>query len=106
MRPCKYDHAQIISLHEQGYSAKQIKEMIGAKSIDHLRKVIWLHKHGNDVRPQLVPGAKTETPVKLDRGKVLALSNAGWDVEKIYDEFSGRYPIEEIKEAISSHGKD
>ena len=98
-----FDHDMIYRLDAEGYSATEIAEMIGAKSNYHVRELIRNHRRETDPnwrvckargRPQ-----KTEV-IPLDVGKVRALRRAGWSLPKIYNEFSGRFTMERISEAL------
>lgn len=81
------DVDRILELYEQGYDYYYIMEEVGAKSpqaIETLlkRKKLFVSRKG------------------LDVNKVKALAKAGWDLEKIYGEFSGKYKREEIERAM------
>lgn len=103
VRTRQFDHADIIRMDQEGLTPAEIANVIGAKSTYHLRKIIRDHKRGIDPewRAKQKPGVSKPEFIPLDVGKVKALQKAGWTLNDIYREFSGRYPVEQIKEAMT-----
>ena len=87
----RYDRAQLADLCEQGYTAKEIAERVGAASIQYVKEVLA----GMGLCP-----AEPPKNGELDIPKVKALSRAGWSVEKIRNEFGYQFTADQIEEAI------
>lgn len=92
-----FDHDMIYRLDAEGYSATEIAEMIGAKSNYHVRELIRNHRRETDPNWRVCRGrSRKQDTLPIDAGKVRALRKAGWSLSKIYNEFSGKFPMEEI----------
>lgn len=83
--PKTVDWQQVCSLYEAGYDINTISDIV-KRSPTLIRHV--LYKSGR------------VDPDGLDGGKCRALAKAGWSIDKIHDEFSGRFTKEEIRKAL------
>ncbi len=90
---CRKKHARMVKDHENGMSLEDIRQKYNYATLGAVRYV--LRKHGKD--PE-TPGRWGDRP--LDVPKVMALQRAGWQMDKIVEEFSNEYTAEEIRKAV------
>lgn len=105
MRKRQFDRDQIIRMDQEGFTPFEIRDAIGAKSTYHIKAILQKHKRSIGTIPKAKekPGSHPEpSPVPLDVRKVKALQKAGWPIQKIWDEFGGRYPVSEIRKAMKT----
>lgn len=105
MRTRVFDRDQIIRMDQDGFTPKEIQYAIGAKSTYHIKAILQKYKREKGILPPAKekPGIHKEpSPVPLDVRKVKALQKAGWTIDKIWDEFGGRYPVSEIRKAMGN----
>lgn len=91
-----FDRELMVDLAEDGYTVREIAEIVGAKSPHYVRTAL------KRLGIKAVRDTRTPSPDRLDVPKAKALSAAGWTVEQIAEEFDNLFPIEKIREAI--HG--
>lgn len=91
-RPTRQD--QIIDLYLQGHSIEQIRQKTGYTQLAYIRLI--LKNHGV-LRPE------DANPMGIDVPKVLALMNAGWNMEKIVGEFGYLYSADELENAAEKY---
>jgi predicted transcriptional regulator len=74
-------------MHNSGYSAREIAEAVGAKRPDYIRKIL---ADANLVEVRA-------SGKYIDKGKIIALRKAGWNISSIaFEMCMTRKEVEEI----------